>query len=181
MAAGGVDYYPHHEWYDNVMAIFEFENEHGVARAMYQVLATTGHGSFYEAFLGENGSIDLSEVPERGNVARREAHADVAKWNQLARRGYLKKPRVPIQEGVTRNIIIDVRETAPVGAWTLPIELLEPPHQPHLKNFFDSVRTGEPLNCPAEEAYKTAVVAFKVNESVEAGRKLEFQPESFRV
>jgi predicted dehydrogenase len=181
MAAGGVDYYPHHEWYDNVMAIFEFENEHGVGRAMYQVLTTTGHGSFYEAFLGEDGSIDLSEVPERGNVARREAHADVGKWNQLARRGYLKKPRIPIQQGTTRNISIDVRETAPVGTWPLPIELLKPPHQPHLENFFEAVRTGEPLNCSAEEAYKAAVVAFKVNESVEAGRKLEFQPEDFKV
>ncbi len=181
MSGGGVDYYEHHEWYDNVMAIFEFENEDGLGRAMYQVLTTTGHGGFYESFLGEDGSIDLSEAPQRGNAALREAHADAAKWYDLAKRGYLRRPKRLAQPASTRSIIIDVRETAPVGAWPLPIELLKPPHQPHLENFFEAVRTGKPLNCPAEEAYKTTVVAFKVNEAVEAGRKLEFRPEDFRV
>ncbi len=74
IASGGVDFYTQHEWYDNVMAIYEFENEYGVSRAMYQVLTTTAHGSFYESFLGEDGSIDLSEVPERGNTAAKEVH-----------------------------------------------------------------------------------------------------------
>ncbi len=53
--------------------------------------------------------------------------------------------------------------------------------QPHLENFFDAIRGKATLNCPAEVGYKTAVAVLKVNEAVEAGRKLEFQPDEFIV
>ncbi|MCK7522316.1 MAG: hypothetical protein MZV64_33870 [Ignavibacteriales bacterium] len=53
-----------------------------------------------------------------------------------------------------RNIYVDVRVTAEAGRWPLPVELAKPAHQPHLENFFDAVRHGTPLNCPAELAYE---------------------------
>jgi len=37
------------------------------------------------------------------------------------------------------------------------------------------------LNCPAEIGYETAVAVLKVNQAVEAGRKLTFRPEEFHV
>lgn len=179
MAGGGVDFYPQHEWYDNVMAIFEYENEMGTSRAMYQVLTTTGHGSFYETFMGEDGSIELSEVPERGNSALREAHADEEKWDELARRGALTKVKAPFKAITTKDINVDVRASVPLGAWPLPVELYKPAHQPHLENFFDAIRLGKPLNCPGEVGYETAVSVLRVNDAVKAGRKLEFAPEDF--
>jgi predicted dehydrogenase len=181
IAGGGVDFYPHHEWYDNVMTIYEYENDQGTSRAMYQVLTTTGHGSFYETFMGEDGAIELSEVPQRGNSALREAHADVTKWDALAQRGDLTKTKAPIKVTQTKNINVDVRATAPLGAYPLPVELFKPAHQPHLENFFDAIRLGKPLNCPGEIGYETAVAVLKVNEAVHAGRKLEFAPEDFVV
>jgi predicted dehydrogenase len=75
VASGGLDYYKDWEWYDNVMAIYEFETKAGAARAFYQVQTTTQHGGFYETFMGENGSLVLSEIPQRGNWAMREPHA----------------------------------------------------------------------------------------------------------
>ena len=54
-------------------------------------------------------------------------------------------------------------------------------YQPHLENFFDAIRGRAALNCPAEIGYKTAVAVLKVNEAVEAGRKLTFGPEEFEV
>jgi len=54
-------------------------------------------------------------------------------------------------------------------------------HQPHLENFFNAVRGKEKLNCPAEVGYETAVTVLKVNEAVEAMRRLEFKPEEFKV
>ena len=57
----------------------------------------------------------------------------------------------------------------------------KPFHQPHLENFFEAIRGNETLNCPAEIGYETAVTVLKVNEAIEAGRKLEFKPEDFVV
>ena len=49
----------------------------------------------------------------------------------------------------------------------------------HLENFFDAVRGKAKLSCPAEIGYETAVTVLKVNEAVEASRKLEFKPDEF--
>lgn len=54
-------------------------------------------------------------------------------------------------------------------------------HQPHLENFFDAVRGKAKLNCPADVGYETTVAVLKVNEAIEAGKKLEFKPEDFKV
>jgi predicted dehydrogenase len=44
VASGGMDHYEGREWYDNVMAIYEFETPEGKARAFYQVQTSTKHG-----------------------------------------------------------------------------------------------------------------------------------------
>ncbi len=181
VASGGVDYYKQHEWYDNVMAIYEFENEEGVGRAFYQVLTTTSHAGFLETFMGDEGSIEISEVPQSGNSALREQNADENKWNELARRGWLDKVGAPVESLDTKNVVLDVRVTVPLGQWPLPVELAKPAHQPHLENFFDAIRLGKPLNCPAELGYETAVMVLKANEAVATGKRLEFRPEDFRV
>ncbi|MFQ6037790.1 MAG: gfo/Idh/MocA family oxidoreductase, partial [Candidatus Aminicenantales bacterium] len=150
----------------------------GIVRAFYQVQTTTRHGGFYETFMGENGSIVISEVPQRGNWAMREAHAP--EWDSLVKEGYLKSEKPPIQKVDTRNIFLDVRVTAEAGRWPLPVELAKPPHQPHLENFFDAIRNGTPLNCPAEVGYETAVQVLRANEAVRLRRLLGFRPEHFR-
>ncbi len=182
VASGGIDFYKHHEWYDNVMTIYEYENELGTSRAFYQVLTTTSHGGFLETFMGEDGTIEISEIAEQANAALKEENLDTEpKWNELARRGLLVKTRAPIRETATRNVLVDVRETPELGKWPLPVVLAKKAHQPHLENFFDAVRHGKPLNCPPEIGYETAVAVLKVNEAVEAARKLEFKEEDFHV
>jgi predicted dehydrogenase len=178
VASGGLDYYKDWEWYDNVMAIYEFATAEGMARAFYQVQTTTQHGGFYETFMGENGSLVLSEIPQRGNWAMREPHAP--EWDSLAKAGLLQSEAVPIQKSTTKNIFIDVRVTAEAGRWPLPIELAKPAHQPHLENFFDAVRRGTPLSCPAELAYESCFAVLKANEAVKARRIMEFRPEQFK-
>ncbi|HPW17035.1 MAG TPA: Gfo/Idh/MocA family oxidoreductase [Candidatus Aminicenantes bacterium] len=178
VASGGLDFYRGWEWYDNVMAIYEFETKQGTARAFYQVQTTTQHGGFYETFMGENGSLVLSEIPERGNWAMREPHAP--EWDSLAKAGLLQSEAAPIRKSATKNIYVDVRVTAEAGRWPLPVELAKPAHQPHLENFFDAVRSGGPLNCPAELAYESCVAVLKANEAVKARRVMEFRPEQFK-
>jgi len=178
LASGGLDYYKNWEWYDNVMAIYEFETKEGTARAFYQVQTTTQHGGFYETFMGENGSLVLSEIPERGNWAMREPHAP--EWDSLAKAGLLQSETVPIRKSATKNVYVDVRVTAEAGRWPLPVELAKPAHQPHLENFFDAVRNGTPLNCPAELGYESCVAVLKTNEAVKARRVVDFRPEQFK-
>lgn len=178
MASGGIDYYKNREWFDNVMAIYEFKNDAGTARALYQVQTTTKHGGFYETFMGENGSIVMSEVPQKGNWAMREAHAP--EWDSLVKEGLLKSEAPLIQKIDTKNIFLDVRVTAEAGQWPFPIELAKPAHQPHLENFFNAIIYGTALNCPAELAYESAVAVLKVNEAVESRRLLRFRTEQFK-
>jgi predicted dehydrogenase len=178
VASGGLDYYKDWEWYDNVMAVYEFEAPEGVTRAFYQVQTTTQHGGFYETFMGDNGSLVLSEIPQRGNWAMREPHAP--EWDSLAKAGLLMSETVPIQKSTTKNIYVDVRVTAEAGRWPLPIELAKPAHQPHLENFFDAVRNGARLNCPADLAFESCVAVLKTNEAVKARRVMEFRPEQFK-
>jgi len=178
IASGGIDYYKNREWYDNVMTVYEFKTKKGIARALYQVQSTTKHGGFYETFMGENGSIVISEVLQRGNWAWREAHAP--EWDSLVKEGYLQSETQPVPKVKTKNIFVDVRVTAEAGRWPLPVELAKPVHQPHLENFFNAIIFGTPLNCPGEVGYECAVAVLKVNEAVKSRRLLKFRPEHFK-
>jgi hypothetical protein len=94
--------------------------------------------------------------------------------------GLLLSESAPIQKVDTRNIILDVRVTAEAGRWPLPVDLAKPPHQPHLENFFDAVRHGTPLTCPAELAFESAVAVLKVNDAVKSRSLITFRPEQFK-
>ena len=64
MASGGLDYYKNHDWYDNAMVIYEYPLAQGVARAFYQVQTTTSAGGgYFEMFMGDEGTIKMSEDP----------------------------------------------------------------------------------------------------------------------
>ncbi len=177
-ACGGTDYYEKREWYDNVMAIYEFNTPHGMSRALYQVQTTTKYGSFYEAFMGDNGTIVISEVPEVGNWAMREAHAP--EWDSLVKEGLLESETPPMQEVDTTNVFLDVRVTQEAGRWPLPVELAKPPHQPHLENFFSAIKDGIPLTCPGEVGFESAVAVLTTNKAVESPLQIKFRKEQFK-
>ncbi|MHC4857231.1 MAG: Gfo/Idh/MocA family protein, partial [Planctomycetota bacterium] len=74
----------------------------------------------------------------------------------------------------------DVREGSYAPAeYKIPVTMNVPYHQPHLVNFFNSIRGTEKLNCPAEIGYETAVTVLKVNEAVAQAKRLDFKPEEF--
>ncbi|HOE65444.1 MAG TPA: Gfo/Idh/MocA family oxidoreductase [Candidatus Hydrogenedentes bacterium] len=181
VASGGIDYYTQHEWFDNVLAIYEYDTPEGVSRAFYQVLTTSSNGGFYETFMGVNGTLVISEVPMRGNHFLKEVHAPDDPWNKLVAAGLLSKPdETAVAAAPTKDTFVDVRVTKRLGSWDLTLQLNKPAHQPHLENFFDAVRTGVPLNCPADIGYETAVCVLKANAAVEAGTRLPFLPEEFQ-
>jgi predicted dehydrogenase len=183
MASGGTDYYDKktHEWYDTVMSIFDFETKEGVVRAFYQVLTTNSNQGYYETFMGDQGTLAISESSARGSVYR-EQGAGVPDWDKWVKLGFINEPKKEEKKAETTGAVLDVRETLAPPAYEIPVKMdgiLY--HQPHLENFFNAVQGKARLNCPAEIGYETAVMVLKVNEAVEANRRLEFKPEEFKV
>ncbi len=181
MASGGTDYWKGHDWYDNVMAIYEYETKEGVVRAYYQTITTNSAGGYFERFMGDQGTLEISEAASRGSVFR-EAWVPADNWDKWVKLGYIKEPRKQEDKKVAGDTVLDVRESPKPPSYDIPVTMGgKPYHQPHLENFFDAIRGKAKLNCPAEVGYETAVTVLKVNEAVAAAKKLEFKPEDFKV
>ncbi len=191
MASGGTDYYDKksHEWYDTVMAIYEYEyeyetNKKGIVRAFYQTITTNSRGGYFEAFMGDEGMLNISESAGSWDGVYREP--SIPEWDKWVKMGYLNEPvreeeKPPLLLAKQAAGVLDVRETIPPPQYYLPVKMDKLYHQPHLENFFEAIRGKAKLNCPAEIGYETAVAVLKVNEAVEATRKLNFKPEEFKV
>jgi predicted dehydrogenase len=179
-ATGGTDYYDKkdHEWYDTVMAVYTYETKKGTVRAFYQTISSNSCQGYFEVFMGDQGTMVISETSSRGQVYREKSAPEWTKW---VKQGYLKSPAVIKEEPKETGALVDVRESPVPEEYKLPIEMKEPYHKPHLENFFSALRGKEKLNCPAEVGYESAVTVLKVNEAVEAGYKLDFKPDEFKV
>jgi len=179
VASGGIDYYDRrtHQWFDSVLAAFEYNTPQGKVRASYQTISTNSNQGYYESFMGDQGTLLISESPSRGAAYREPTSPEWDKWVSL---GYLKAPTVEQAKPQT-EAVLDVRETLAPPSFELPIKFNDPYHQPHLENFFNAVRNTETLRCPPEVGYETAVTVLKVNEAVDSGRKLVIDPREFNI
>lgn len=180
IASGGIDYWTSNEWYDNVVATFEYQTESGTVRATYQTLTTNSSGGYYEQFMGDHGTLEISEDPSRCGVFR-EMWVEEAEWYKWENKRYIKRVGGLGQPAVPSKAVLDLRFSPSAAKYSILVEMNQPFHQPHLQNFFDSIRGKATLNCPAEIGYETAVSVLKVNEAVREGRRLEFKPEEFHV
>jgi predicted dehydrogenase len=189
IATGGTDYYDKktHEWYDTVMAVYEYEyqyqkNKKGTVRAFYQAITTNSAWGYHETFMGDQGTLEISESGARGELYREELLDP--DWDKWVKKGYLIAPVEPVEEEKEpeSEAFLDVRETVTPPAYNIPVVMDKPYHQPHLENFFNAIRDKNvKLNCPPEVGYETAVAVLKVNEAVEAGCRLNFKPEEFEI
>jgi predicted dehydrogenase len=179
MASGGTDYYEKntHEWYDTVLATFEYDTEHGIVRAFYQTITTNSNQGYFENFMGDQGTLQISESGARGG-AYREQSAPV--WDKWVESGYLTAPKEDTPKPQP-GVVLDVRETIAPPKYDIAIDFNDPYHKPHLENFFNAIRGKEELNCPVDVGYETAVAVLKVNEAVKTGRKLRFKGSEFTI
>ena len=177
IASGGTDYWKDHEWYDNVIAIYEFGTKQGVVRGSYQTITTNSSNGYFETFMGDEGTLVISEASGRGGVYRETAVKE-EKWEQWVKKGYIQKAE-GLAQPANEKAVLDVRQSPTPPKYDLTVTMNVPFHQPHLVNFFDAIRGKCELNCPAEIGYETAVCVLKVNEAVAKGSRLEFKPEEF--
>jgi predicted dehydrogenase len=182
MASGGNDYHDRatHEWYDTVMAIYEYDTKAGPARAYYQTQTTNGSQGYFENFMGDQGTLVISES-EANNPGLLYRDPNAPAWDEWVQKGYVSAPKLQERKPEDEQAVLDVRESASPDQHRVPVVLRDPYHQPHLQNFFDAIRGGTPLNCPAEIGYETAVTVLKVNEAIEAKERLSFRPEEFKI
>ena len=176
IASGGLDYYKNHDWYDNAMVIYEYPMAEGVARAFYQVQTTTSAGGgYFEMFMGDEGTIKMSEDPSLCAIWR-EARATEVSWDDMVARGYIRAKPSSGQEAAR----VDVRETAQLAEYEIPVFFNKPVHQPHLENFFDAIRGTAKLNCPADEAFTSEYSIHKANDAIAAQTRLVITPEEVK-
>jgi predicted dehydrogenase len=183
MASGGLLYHDPktHEWYDTVMAVYDYETAQGPVKAYYQTQTTNGSQGYFENFMGDQGTllISESEVNYAGQLYR---DPNAPAWDTWIQKGYLTAPK--LQERTLKEnsgAVADVRESVSPDQHTVPVVLRDPYHQPHLQNFFDAVRGKAKLNCPPEVGYESAVSVLKVNEAIEAKTRVAFKPEDFKI
>ena len=164
LASGGRDYYEDIEWYDNVMAIYEYAVGGSIVRGYYEVLSTTSHGGYYETFMGDEGSMVVSEDPRKGFVFR-EVKAKRREWeDEAAKIENMGRDAIELKIGET--LAPDGKPTA--EAQKMLEESQKPIHQLHLENFFRAIREGTPLSCPPEVGFETAVSVLLANDAVAA-------------
>ncbi|HOX38157.1 MAG TPA: Gfo/Idh/MocA family oxidoreductase [Candidatus Brocadiia bacterium] len=177
IASGGLDYYKGREWYDNVLTIYEYATEAGPVRAYYQVLNTSSFGNLYETFLGDEGTMQISEDDTIGKIIKeprakkREWEDDSAELDKMGRSEISLKVGETLKAGGKKDAVVE----------QMVANLSKPPHQVHLENFFNAIRNGTPLSCPGEVGYETAVTVLAANDSIAKKGMVEFNPEQFKV
>jgi len=181
MASGGLDYHDPktHEWYDTAMVVYEYETAQGPARAYYQTQTTNGSQGYFENFMGDQGTLLISES-EANYPGRLYRDPNAPAWDEWVQKGYVTAPQIVEKEEKEEASVLDVRESVSPDEHRVPVVLRDPYHQPHLQNFFDAVRGKAQLNCPAEVGFESAVTVLKVNEAIEAKQRLSFRPEDFK-
>jgi len=175
MASGGRSYFKNREHFDNVMCIFDYDTPQGTARAFYQVLTTTSAGGgYYESFMGTEGTIEISEREAYTNIYK-ESGADQGKWDELVRRGLLKKEAYGVAAGGSDAIAS--YESAPPDKYALPGGMSKQPHTAHIENFLATIRGEEKLTCDARHALESEAPIYWVNPAAESKQIINFTEE----
>lgn len=172
MASGGHNYFKEREHFDNVMCIFDYDTPWGGTRAYYQVLTTTSAGGgYYESFMGTEGTVNISERSTYTNIYR---ESSAPSWDDLVARGFLKSSiQATAGPGQNHDAIASYESTAP-EKYMLPGGLNKPPHQPHLENFFASIRGEDTLNSDARHSFESEAPIYWVNESARNNQYIQF-------
>jgi predicted dehydrogenase len=180
-ARGGTLYHDPvtHEWYDTAMVVYDYDTPLGPAMGYYQTQTTNGSQGYFENFMGDQGTLLISESEVHGARLYRDTNAPA--WDTWVQRGFIAAPKLQEVKDEADTAVTDVRESVSPDEHVVPIVIRDPFHQPHLQNFFDAVRGKATLNCPPEVGYESAVSVLRVNEAIEAKSRLLFKPEDFHV
>ena len=176
-AHGGTYFFDpkNHENHDTVMAVLQYDLSDGPVSGFYQTVNANGFGGHFEAFMGDQGTLKMSESPAFMTIYH---DAEAADWEKWVRLGILTRPGLE-EEKAANPGVLDVQQTQPPEVYEVPVEVTESYYQPHLVNFFDAVRGAGTLNCPAETGFEALVTTLKINEAVAANENIPLKPRDF--
>jgi hypothetical protein len=173
---GGADYWPDREWYEDVMCMYEYKPKGAASvRAFYQVQSTNGYGSYYERFMGDKGTLTISEDHRKFYFVSEDPTAALPEWMQAV-------PAVERDGHRAIPLVAALKNRGGQAAQDMEVWQKTNVHQFHLLNFFEAVRAGDAskLTCPAEVGYPTAVAVLNVIPAIEKG-KVALPPEAYKV
>ena len=184
MASGGLLYHDPktHEWYDTVMVVYDYDTPLGPAKAYYQTQTTNGSQGYFETFMGDQGTllISESEVNYPGQLYR---DPNAPAWDEWIQKGYVSAPKE--QEAKAEGRLRRGRRRARVGrarpAHGAGRRCATPTTSRTCRTSSTPSAARATLNCPAEIGYESAVSVLKVNEAIEAKSRLSFKPEDFKI
>ena len=177
LASGNKNYYKDRQWYEDVMAIYKYQAPAGAVQAFYQVLNTNSFGDYFERFLGDRGTLTISEDVRNCYFAP-EQNAPMP--------GYIKALKMQKIKGVDAYNLVDIitARDPKMGKRIGQLQSLggeKSIHGLHLENFFSAVRGRAKLNCPADVAYPTAVEVLNVLPAIASGKMHSFKESDFVV
>lgn len=180
MASGGLDYYDKktHEWPDSVLAVLEYDLPQGAARVSLQLLNSNGYLGAQERFLGDQGTLVVSEARGQTQLFREQSALD---WNRWIDLGYLKKPDEKTEEKPAVARGTGVTESIRPPVYNLPDLPEDSPGAAHLASFFHAIRTGAAPRCGPEAGFEAVVAVAKIMAAIESGKKIECTPEEWNV
>lgn len=180
-ATGGTDYYDQasHENPDTVMALYEYAYQDKPVRAQYQTINANSNFGYYESFMGDEGTLYMSESSGRNKVYHEPNAPDWAKWENIGiiknvLTGKKPKPKDP-------EVVGDVQESVIPPEYDLPVPFNGSVLQPHIENFFNAIKGKEQLNCPAETGFAATVCTIKTLQAVREHQKIVLQESDFLV
>ena len=177
-AIGNASFYKDRQWYSDVMTMYEYPAKAGKVQSFYQVQNTNGYGNYFERFMGDKGTVTISEdrnkcyfVAETGYDP--PAYVKAIPADKLVERDGYKA--VPLEE------MIKARSAA--GAKLVAARENKNVHQLHLENFFQAVRAKDAklLTCDAEHAYPTAVAVLNTLPAIAQGKKFPLPAAAYKI
>ncbi len=174
-AMGGSDYFPDREWYEDVMAMYEYQTAKGSARMFYQVINTNGFGNYFERFKGDKGTLVISESLQQSYYVP-EGDYEIPDWlAQVERTQRGGMSVIPLGAAIAARNAEGAAVMQAIDQKTI--------HQRHLENFFEAVRANNPahLTCPPDLAYSMAVPVLNVIKAVGSNEKLQFTEADYKI
>jgi predicted dehydrogenase len=170
----GLSFVP--ECFDSTLSLYEWRLKDRTVRGFYMVNLLSSYGGFFEVFMGEKGSMVISEIKEK-HAMFKERSADALEWEDEAEMlevgGEMAMKFDPLKSRKAKGKM-DAEGMA------LEQDMDKPAHQPHLENFVAAIRDGAALTCPPEIGFETCVAVIKANESAVSGKRVSFQPTDFK-
>lgn len=165
---GGIDYWRDgREVHDNVELIYEYPN--GI-KVVYTSITTNAFDSYYEQFMGDEGTIIL----EREYSARmyRERRAKELPWEEFA-----KKLKTSKGEAIVLNPYATKRQRRGKELQ----RAMRSAYYLELAAFFDCVREGRQPLANAYEAMKGTIAVLVALDAVERQRRIEFTEDVWKI